>query len=354
MLLALALTGCGEGGSDTPPTRIPTQIPPTPTPRSSPLPEVSPAPLLGDRARPLEIQFVGDPSDNDARDVASELQLHLEESVTQDGIGLSFTVQIVSETDALNAVCSGAPAAAWISAFSYASANERCGAIPVYAVTRQRAQRAHIGTTVEIVARAGFSSIGQLQQQVFCRSDEQDTVIRWVLPALILASQGIDPITGLSEIKDYPDDMALGRALYEGDCAAAALPAGEYDDWLDDLERTLSTSEEPVERDTLADMLQIISPAGDTVLSTNNASRVTRYDANVIPYEVLVFPPDSAFPADQREQTADAIHEFFTERGSSTQRLHDLLDADGIVQVDNNAFTAFRTMLVQGRWNMTD
>ncbi len=238
VVLAVALLTACEGGGGVEPTRIPTAIPPTPTIRSTPLPAVSPAPALGQTdARPIVIQialFGEDPADS-ARRAGIDLQEAL-----QNELDLEINVQFVDERTALKSLCSGAPTAAWVSPFTYVKAQTQCEVEPVFSVTRGR-PTATVGRTAEIIGRADITDLSELEDRVFCRSYEQDYFTSWVFPSLYLAAEGVDPADGLAEIKDYPDNMSLGKALYQGDCAAAALPPDEYEDWLIDLSAFLST-----------------------------------------------------------------------------------------------------------------
>jgi hypothetical protein len=347
--MMVALTACGGGETLVRPTLIPTPIPPTPTPRSTPLPPVLDAPQIGDMERPIRLLFAlpDDASTTNAREAANQLQRDLE-----DELELSFSVDLVSESEALAEVCSGLPVAAWISAFSYVAAQTECGAIPVLAETNGTAPRILVGTTVEIVGRKVITNLDQLQDQVFCRSQEQDYATNWVLPSLVLAANGLDPATDLGEIRDYVNDLAVGRALYEIECNAAALPPGEFDDWLDDLSWTLSTEQVPVTVETLEGVLVVIQPAGDVALPAST-SNWDGYDENVIPYEVLVFSPNSALPVALRNEIVPVITRFFEDRNDGAQRLHTLLDATGIIEVDNKDFDKFRTLLNDAHWDMT-
>jgi ABC-type phosphate/phosphonate transport system substrate-binding protein len=346
LLLALVVTACQQG-NNVPPTHIPTAIPPTPTIRSTALPEVPTAPALGEsdaRQIAIEIALFGEDASTSARRAANQLQQALQEEV-----GLEINVEFVTEEMALAELCSGAPRAAWVSPFTFVKAESECNAVPVLAITRGRPQ-ATVGRTAEIIARTDINRLSQLQGRVFCRSYDQDYFTSWVFPSLYIAGQGIDPLTDLSDIKDYPDNLSMGHALYVGDCAAAALPPDEFEDFLIDLSAFLSTEENPVTSSDLSDVLHVVQPAADTAIKSDVVR--WQYATGVIPYEVLAFPPDSALPEALQQQITETISGFFSESATSNQRLSDLLDATGIIPVDANSYQNFSPVVINAKWDM--
>jgi ABC-type phosphate/phosphonate transport system substrate-binding protein len=343
--VALAATAC-QGQSNAQPTRVPTDIAPTPTVRSTPLPDAPIAPVLGAGPREITLLFAqfGDTPTQNARRAANDLQQQL-----TDDLGLEIKVAFVDENDALQAICGGAPRAAWVSPFTYVKAQTQCGAVTVLAVTRGRSPNVTLGRTAEIIARADITALSQLNGQTFCRSQEQDYFTSWVFPNLLMASQGVNPITGLSATQDYPDDLSLGSALYDNKCAAAALPPGAFEDLLIDLSGALSTDESRVTSSDLAAALHVLTRAGNTAPSASQ----TVIGSNVIPYETLVFAPDSALPSDLRERITQTVESFFSDRADGTGRLNALLDATGIMSVNENTYSAFRSLVVNAGWDMT-
>jgi len=332
-----------------PPTPIPTRIPPTPTERSTPLPDVPDAPALGREDRRITIQFAlfGDKVDDSARRAGIDLRQSL-----RDELDLDVNIEFVDENTALKAVCSGAPNVVWVSAFSYVAAQTRCEAVPALAVKRGRSPQVSIGTTAEIIGRSEIGALSELKGKVFCRSSKQDLYTGWIFPALMIASQGVNPMLDLGAVQDYPDDLAVGRALYENKCAAAALPPDQFDDFLIDLANTLSTDENLVTASDLSKVLKILSPAG-TTSAPSNESTWSGFGPGVIPYEVLVFPPDSALPKEMRDQITQAIADFLNDRANGTQRLRALLDATGIMRVGSKQYDTFRSTVVNAKWDMT-
>ena len=77
-----------------------------------------------------------------------------------------------------------------------------------------------------------------------------------------------------------------------------------------------------------------------------------QYATGVIPYEVLVFPPDSALPESLQQDITSAINAFFSESATSNQRLSDLLDATGVIRVDTNSYQNFSPVVISAKWDM--
>lgn len=360
LLLSLLMAGCGGGGGGdaTPVRRPPTAIPPTPTARSTALPASEPVAQLGDRNRPLVILFAlsGAELDTAAFETTSSLQAYLEDQ-------LNMTVQVDfvdTDTQALDAICGrtvdGLPTAAWISSFTFYAAEQQCGAIPALALTRGTGTRVSIGTTAEIVVRAGFDQINQLAGQTFCRINDQDYT-SWVLPSLIFASEGIDTFTHMSAILDFPDSTALVRAIYENECTVAALPPDEFEDILDEVADQVSTENRPIDAEDIADLVRVLTPAGDISLP-DNLDSWRGYDPNVMPYSVFVFPRDTVIPASMRAQIVEAVTEF-SERSDGEALLPDILNATGFVAVSTgnqpgsrDHYANFRDLLRKANWDM--
>jgi ABC-type phosphate/phosphonate transport system substrate-binding protein len=348
MLVGLIVAACGGGNSSVPPTHIPTRIPPTPTERSTPLPDVPDAPALGQQDRQITILFAL--FSDQANDSAKRAGIDLHQSLL-DELDLDVNIEFVDENAALEAVCSGAPDAVWVSAFSYVVAKTRCEVVPALAVKRGRQPRVSIGTTAELIGRSEITGLSQLKGKVFCRSEKQDLFTSWIFPSLMIASRGVDPMLDLSAVQDYPDDLAVGRALYEDKCAAAALPPDQFEDFLIDLANELSTDENPVTTSDLSKVVKILSPAGNTSAPTNE-STWSGFGSGVVPYEALVFPPDSALPKEMRDQVTQVIADFFNDRTDGTQRLRALLDATGIMRVGSKQYETFQSTVVNSKWNM--
>ena len=140
-------------------------------------------------------------------------------------------------------------------------AEDTCGAVPVLALVQGTAPRARVGLG-DIIA-AARSEARPVAGQQFCRLSIQD-LTSWLYPSLLLSAQGINPLTDLGLITDQANDVALLTAVYEGDCAAAALPAGELDDLVDDLLDELADAqdEDAIERDDITAAVKVLIPPG--------------------------------------------------------------------------------------------
>ncbi len=328
---------------------MPTRIPPTPTARSTALPEVREAPAIGAQERPIAV-YLALPEERvttDAQEIGRELQRQL-----SDETGLAFTVTFTDESTALAELCSGAPTLAWASAFTYAAARDQCEVEPLLAAKRGRAPAFDIGQTGEIVGRADITALAQLAGQVFCRSAQQDFTTAWVIPALRMGSQGINPFLDLGAVRDYEDDQALIRALYDGECAAAALRAGDFDRALLAVARAAQTAEDSLPSyDELAKALHVVAPAGDTKAPADPVYW-PGFEEGVVPYETLITAPMGALPQTLRDSAEMAITAFFTDRIDGALRAKRLLTADGVFAVDSGHYTAFLTMLSDAGWSM--
>lgn len=346
MLAALLAAGC-QGADGPQRTPLPTRVPVTLTPRSTPLPTVANAPVLGIGERQIVIQITqfGENESAVARSAANALQ----RAIT-DETELDVRVEFVNETTALEAVCSGAPRAPWFSAFTLVKAQQLCDVVPVLALQRGRSPRTTVGQSADIISRVALGDIAQLRGLTFCRSAEQDYFTSWMYPHLLITAAGIDIENELT-VMDYTDDMALGRALFRGDCNAAALPPGTFDDFLDDLARDLSSGEATISSSGLEDILHIVEPAGDIMFRSDEDT--WQFDEHVIPYDVLAFPPAEIIPDDLRKDLVDIIEDFLQDRTEGDDRRDDLLDATGIMEVNADSYRDFSDLVTSAGWDMT-
>lgn len=347
-MLSLLLTACGTGGN-VPPTRIPTSIPPTPTLRSTPLPAVPDAPGLGDPGREivLLVALHRPGPDRDAQNAA--IALH---DLITDKLERAVEVEFVNENQALDALCSGKPHAAWVNPFTYAAAANECGAQPALAITRGRLPNVTIGRSADLIASTEITIVSQLSGTTFCRSEEHDLFTTWIYPSLLLGAQNVTPMTDLGVTLDYPDDLSMLSAMVDGPCVAGALPVGDFDDLLVDLALALSAEGQTVTLGDLEDELHILVPAGNTALPAAQSSS-TVFARNVVPYDVLVFPPETVIPGTVRDDIVGLIQDFFGDSVNGEERLSDLLDASGVYEVGANDYANFRALVASSGWDMT-
>jgi len=167
-----------------------------------------------------------------------------------------------------------------------------------------------------------------------------------------MGSQGVNPFIDLDIVRDYENDQALVRALYDGECAAAALRAGDFEKALLALAQEAQTAEEQLPTyDELTAALHVIVPAGDTTAPAN-PSQWTGVPASVIPYEVLVAAPGNALPQPIRDSAETVLTAFFTDRIEGTTRARRLLAADGVFAVEARHYRSFLAMLADAGWEM--
>ncbi len=371
IVLAMLITSCGgsdnSNNNNNAPVRRPTRVLPTPTLRSTPLPEGPGAPVIGSRQRPIQILFaLPDASvNNDTKASGTELEGYIEDELNallQDELGITISdltvvVDFVSPAAALDAVCGrtaeGNPTLIWVNSFSAVVAHNNCEAEPALAITRSKGSRASVGRTAEIIARPDVNSLADLTGRVFCRSDEQDVFTSWVFPGILLSSQNVDPFTQLSAVNSYPTDIDLMLALYKGDCAAASIPADAYDGLVDDLLDALDAIGQSVSSDDVENTVKVLIPAGETAVPTN-FSNWDGYASNVVPYETLLLPPQTIFPGQpMRALLVTTISDFFTDSEDGSARLRELLDgASGIIPVTHAQFDTFAEMLSLAKWDM--
>lgn len=346
LLLAIALAACEGDTTDGPPTRRPTDVPPTPTPRAMPLADVPSAPRLGDPEWPVRV-LIAVPTDSttrQARSAARELDQHLEQD-----LGVNADVEFATQADAIAALCSGQPVAAWLSPFSYLQVQDTCAPTAALAIQRGQAPRRTLGQSADIVGRIDIDDIADFDRRVFCRSTEQSEFTRWVYPRLLMIEAGLDPATDLTAVYDYDDDLTVLEAIYRGDCAAAALEPGTFDDLADELASQLSTEEQPLTTAAITSVIHVVLPGGDVTLPVSGAAW-DGFPPRVIPHELLVIAP--ALPDDLNTSLVTSIEDFFAERDDGTQRLLDLLNADAVFAVTMSDYTAFFEALAAVEWEL--
>ena len=344
LALTFALAACS--GDQEPVGRHTTTVPVSPTPRATPLPDVSPVAPVGSEQRPLALVFVLPRSDQNTGTASVQRDV---QSWLFDELGLSVTVTFVeNDAEALRAVCTGTgdggPAAAWMNAFTAMAAERSCGAEPALAVMRGTGTRASIGTAVEIIGRAGLASLDALRGQSMCRVSGEDDLSAWVYPSLLLTGAGVSPFTDMPAPREYDSAADVVEAISNGDCAAAALPPGAYEDALDELAGNAADREE------LEAAVTVLRPAGET--ATPRGSSFSGYPANVVPYDALVFPSSGVFSADLRDQLVSSLSSYAESRDGQAL-LRDVLDASGVFSVDATDYGTFRSVVNQAHWDMT-
>ena len=212
--VSLALVGCGGKGDSLPtPT---SQAIPTTVPQSTPLPPLPTVEAAGSTGNPLTISLVvEEPSDveADANALAAALS---------DESGLSIDVTLTQDPAvALAALCQGQAAAASLDALTYLNAQEaNCGDL-LYQV-EQDGETARQGQIVSLSDR--IFTPQNVRDRIFCRNLD-DSMIGWVLPALSLRANGVDPFTELGGMVEAADDDEVLADVLDGTCDVGAIRA---------------------------------------------------------------------------------------------------------------------------------
>jgi len=349
VVIALGLlTACGSGGAVTPTPRPPTPIPPTPTPRSTALPELAQPPaLLGGTERPLVIALAlpgaGSPSESDRAALAQSVADHLQPLSATLNIASDIEVQVepMDESAALQALCSGAPVTAWVSAFTYAAAARTCEVEPLLALVRETGGERAIGTAYDIITPREIESAADLAGQVACYVEDQ--LDAWAISALMLRAEGVDPLVEMPPSVTFPDDSAAFDALLDGECAALVLPH----DTLDALLAPLPVSDNPP-RERLHFLIEGGNPSAPR--SADGPVSVPQY---VVPFGLWVAAPESALPASElrpvRQELEAAVRAYFD---AQPDALAGWFDGADVVEVNRAGLSALVRWLDSARWDM--
>jgi hypothetical protein len=102
----------------------------------------------------------------------------------------------------------------------------------------------------------------------------------------------------------------------------------------------------------------MLQPAGKTIFDADDMrgsddNPYYPFDESVIPYEVLVFAPNIVIPDQLRGEILDVIENFLTDRVDGVDRLDNLLEATGIMRVNESSYLSFSAMLIGSGWDMT-
>ncbi len=338
ILSVLILAACG--GSDSDSTPPPTIILPTQTPRSTPLPPVNTPIVYGSEELPVRVLYVSSADADDLRDAELSVSTALNTDLVNERLaelGLIMTVEIERADDmlaVLDAVCIQRNVLAWVDAFTYAAAAERCQAVPILGVQRSLdiaglpddvSADTQAGLSFDIVYRANFptelENLEGLAGRRLCRLSATDT-ISWVYLGLALRAENVNPISDLVGVVDVEDYSAMLTAIADSDCDAGAIPAGTLPTLIDETNGVAT------------DDFETLAQTWPT-----------------IPHAILIAPPtDSIAP--------DLIESFNTQLQASLEddvfsdALAVLVPHDGIVQVRTLDFRNFTRWLDAAGWAM--
>jgi phosphonate transport system substrate-binding protein len=286
---------------------VPTIIPSdTPTPRSTPLPELTPTPQVGSEDNPLTLVLVRPEGIGAAagRSAGGEIAQAL-----SDASGLTVTVEVVeTQSDAVLYLCQAglsSPAAALLDAWGYAQLAGLNCASPALLL----AQGGSVVQDIDVFTTrsAGAGRVRDLQASTFCRLSFTD-VETWLVPALILRANGVNPTSSLSFVRDTDDYGELIAAVASGDCRGGAMPAAD------------------LEEEATSAQARQISVIEDARLS--------------IPYGVMVFT--SSVPLGEREALADALDEA---RADAEDAFADLIGGTGFERASVTALEQYDALL---------
>lgn len=155
-----------------------------------------------------------------------------EEAVLAES-GLVLKVELVErQAEALAALCTSTPdrvVVAWLDSLAAQAALARGCGMPALQVERG-SPSPQTGVSILIVAdrRLGLTSVDALAQRTFCRLRAEDFE-SWLAPTLVLRANGVDPVRGLSAVRDYDDYETLLAAVAGGECAAAGLAETRFE-----------------------------------------------------------------------------------------------------------------------------
>jgi phosphonate transport system substrate-binding protein len=187
-----------------------------------------------------------------------------------------------------------------------------------YIAARERMRGRRIGryarglpfTTGQIIARvdSGITDIADLAP--FCR-DSRFSASGWVIPALLMRANGLNPDTDLGEILDTGSHLEVVRELYQAECDAGATYVDAREELLTDFPTVMDVS---------------------TVVATTEA----------IPNEIIAFHPN--IPDEIRQQLVDTLLAI-TEDESGNQILRALYNWESLIEIDDTLFEVFDSLL---------
>ncbi len=319
VMLLVALVGCAPAATPEPTeepapateeaTEEPTEEP-TPEPTEEPTPE---PPALGTEENPFIFSFV--PSSDAAAVLASA------EAITDklsELTGLVIVAEVpTSYVASIEAMCAGEAHAGALNTFSYVVANERdCADVALVSIRNN--SPTYVG---QIVTRpdTGITSLEDLAGKTFCRPDEFSTS-GWIIPSIALRAAGIDPETGLAEVKDAGGHDGVIRAVYNGECDAGS---------------------------TFGDARTLVAEE----LTDVNDKVVVITTTDPIPNDTVAFRPD--VPPEVRDAIVAAFLEMTADE-ESLAMLGDLYRWTGLQEVDDSFYDPFRQLLESAGVNVED
>lgn len=248
-----------------------------------------------------------------------------------EGLSVEF-IALDSRQEALDMLCTSPDTAVMVDAFTFIAAERRCGAEPAFQVERD----GESGVSFELVVNTRIvPNLTNLtgRDRRFC-AESLTSETGFVYPSLALRAYGIDLLDSstVQIVTDgFEDDvemvMGLGGGANQRLCESAALPVGRFEEIASDLSE---------------DQLEEIG-----LFASNEVSSWP-----VIPYEVLVFPPDTLIPDVLREEIVRAMGAILEDDATPSDNLKTFFEADELVSVTEADFDDFRAWIRSIGWNM--
>ena len=303
-----------------PPTVKPTI---TPTPRSTALPPIPTSIPLGTKANPIHIIFVMPQNPASQPTVSSDATAEVTDESAPSSVAsalekglldttqMTVSVEVVnSDAESLSALCAspkGKVSAAWMGGLAYAAAfAQTCGSAALE-LQRGSGTSASTGDQARIITGAAdISTVADLAKHTFCRLGYAD-IFSWLLPSLMIHDAGLAD-TDLKTINDYTDASQMIDDLAAGKCDAIGISGAQFD---------------------------------ALVSSSTKASLHTLQQSSLIPFEVLVMPPQ--LPLAQQQELTSALIAIGS--GSRADTLKPLLNQNQLVAVSDGDLSGLRTFV---------
>jgi len=170
---------------------------------------------LGTPDNPIVMSFVPSQDSQEVLSGAEEIANRISEIT-----GYAIESNIATEyAGVITAMCNQEAHVGALNTFGYVLANEQ-GCADVVLTSVRFGASTYAGQII-VRADSGIESIADLAGKTMCRPDPLSTS-GWIIPALTLRAEGIDPDTDLGEVVDAGGHDAVVLAVYDGQCDAGA------------------------------------------------------------------------------------------------------------------------------------
>lgn len=281
-----------------PPASASPSDPPTPTPTTSP--SETPSTPLGSPDNPIIFDFVADAATSGLSLQSGQTLVERLSQLT----GLTIKSKVdVKLSQIVGSMCTRSVHMSTLTTLSYLWAREnQCASVALVSL-RSGGASTYVS---QVIARSGTADIKSLKGKTFCRIDEISPS-SWVMPKILLKSQGLDPEHDFAAIKDVGDSRSVVQGVYDNLCDAG----GTFSDARTDLVSTLP--------DVLT-QVKFLEKTPD------------------IPDDVITFIPD--IPADTRQKISHALIQM-----SADQDMHNLMlemnGWTGLKEASDSIYTPF-------------